>query len=79
MDDAGCADCTTLYHAALQAIIQHNYARSQLALAQLQRNSQRIRVWQQIVEHLLQARSAAVRAYQEHVDTHAQKAAQGGV
>ena len=68
-----------LYQAALQAIIRHNYARSQLALAQLQRNSQRIRVWQQIVEHLLQARSAAVRAYQEHVDTHAQKAAQGGV
>jgi hypothetical protein len=79
MDDPGCADCTILYQAALQAIIRHNYARSQLALAKVQRDSQRIRVWEPVVEHLLQARSAAVRAYQEHVDTHAQKAAQGGV
>jgi hypothetical protein len=78
MDDGVCADCTTLYQAALVAIIPHNYARSQLALAKLQRDSPRIKVWGPVVKHLLQARSAAVRAYQEHVDTYGQKAAESG-
>jgi hypothetical protein len=68
-----------LYQAALQAIIRHNYARSRLAIAKLEHHGPQIEVWEPMVEHLLQARSAAVRVYQEHVDTHAQKVAQRGV
>jgi hypothetical protein len=68
-----------LRQAALEAIIWHNHARSQLALAKLQRDSPKIRILEPVVKHLLQERSAAVRAYQEHVDAHTQKAAKGGV
>jgi hypothetical protein len=79
MDDAVCADCTRLYQAALDALIRHNYVRSRLAIAKLERDTPKIRVLEPVVEHLGQARKAAIRAYQEHVATHAQKAAQRGV
>ena len=79
MEDAVCAECTMLYQKALDAIIRHNYIRSRLAMAKLQRDTPKIRVLEPVVRHLYQARSAAIRAYQEHIDTHTAKAAQRGV
>ena len=79
MDDSVCADCAMLYRAALDALIRHTYARSRLATAKLQHDSLKIRVWMPVVEHLLQDRFDAVAAYQEHIDTHTQKAARSGV
>ena len=78
MDEALCVNCTTLYEAALDAIIRHNYARSRLAIAKLQGHEQQIRVWEPVVKHLYKVRSAAIQAYQEHMDSHAQKTAQSG-
>jgi hypothetical protein len=80
MDDGICADCTRLHQAALDAIVRHSHARSRLALAlaKLQDNSFEIKVLEPVVEHLFRARRAAVRTYQEHVDTHAQKVASAG-
>ena len=75
MDDGICADCTTLHQAALDAIIRHTYTQGRLAIAKLQHDSLQIGVLEPVVEHWLRERSAAVRAYQEHVDTHAKEAA----
>jgi hypothetical protein len=78
MDDAVCADCKMLQQAALEAIIRHNRAHSRLALARLQRDFPKIKVLEPVVEHLLQERSATVRAYQQHIDTHAKEATSQG-
>jgi hypothetical protein len=61
--------------AALDAIIRHTYAESRLAIAKLRHDSTEIIVFKSVVEHLLQARFVAVRAYQEHEYTHLQEAA----
>jgi hypothetical protein len=74
MDDRICADCTMLHQAARDAIMQHVYAESRLAIVKLQYDGPKIRVLEPVVQRLLQARSAAVRTYQEHVHTHAQEA-----
>jgi hypothetical protein len=79
MDDAACADCEMLQEAALNATIRHFHAESRLTIAKLIHDSQAIRALEPLVDSLFQTRSAAVQAYQEHVDTHAQKAAQSGV
>jgi hypothetical protein len=70
-----------LHRAALDAIIRHSYARGRLALAfaKLQHDSPEIKAWEPVVEHLFRARKSAVRAYQDHIDTYTQKAAQSGV
>jgi hypothetical protein len=63
-----------LQQAAHVAIVRHNYAESRAAIAKLLDDNRSIRDLEPLVESLLQARSVAVRAYQEHVDTHAQAA-----
>jgi hypothetical protein len=78
MGDVVCADCETLQQAALEATIRHFRAESSLAIAKLAQDSRKIRALEPLVESLFQARSAAVRAYQEHIATHTQKSAQGG-
>ena len=62
-----------LQQAALDVIIRHTYAQSRLEIAKLQHDSLQLGILEPVVEHLLQERSAAVRAYHEHIDTHAQK------
>jgi hypothetical protein len=79
MAEQVCADCTMLQRAALDAIIRHNEAPSRLAIVRLRPDSAKRRGLEPVVEHLLQVRITAVRAYQEHVDTHNQKAAQSSV
>jgi hypothetical protein len=70
MGDQVCADCTMLQRAALDAIIRHNDAPSRLAIVKLRPDSAKRRGLEPVVDHLLQVRIAAVRAYQEHVDAH---------
>jgi hypothetical protein len=79
MDYGTCADCEMLHEVARDAIMQHVYTESKLSIAKLQHDSPKTRVLEPLVETLFQTRSAAVRAYQEHVDTHTQKAAQSGI
>jgi hypothetical protein len=79
MVDEICADCTILHQAALEATVRHFHAESRLAIAKLVHDSRVLKDLELPVESLFQARSAAVRAYQEHVETHAQKAAHSGV
>jgi hypothetical protein len=67
-----------LQKAALDAIIRHTYAESRLAIAKLRDDSLEIGVFKPVSEHLLQARSAAARAYEEHLDMHPEKAASAG-
>ena len=74
MDDGICADCNTLQQAALNATIRHIHAESRLAIAKLVHDSRAITGLQPLVDSLFQERSAAVRAYQEHTDTHAKAA-----
>jgi hypothetical protein len=78
MDDGVCADCDTLQQAALNATIRHIQAESRLTIAKLVNDRRTIRHLEPLVETLFQTRSAAVRAYQEHINTHAQKTAQSG-
>jgi hypothetical protein len=68
-----------LRQAAFVAIIRHNYAPSRLAIAKMRSDNPKRRVLEPVMEHLLQERSAAVRAYQEHMETHTQKAAPSAV
>jgi hypothetical protein len=75
MSDQVCADCTMLQRAALDAIVRHNDAPSRLAIVKLRPDSAKRRGLEPVVEHLLQVRIAAVRAYQEHLDTHTHKLA----
>jgi hypothetical protein len=75
MDDVVCTDCLVLQQRALDATLRHLDSRRQLSLAKQNQDSQVIRVWELVVKHLYQARSAAGRAYQEHLNTHAQEAA----
>ena len=70
MDDE-CAECVMLQQAALEATIRHIRAESSLSIAKLEHDSQKIRHLEPLVESLFQARSTAVRAYEEHIDTHA--------
>ena len=79
MGDEVCTDCTLLQRAALDAIIRHTYTESRLTIAKLLHDSLQIGFLEPMVEYLLRERSAAVRAYQEHIDLHAQKAAGSGV
>jgi hypothetical protein len=80
MDDGICADCNTLQQAVLDATIRHIQTESRLAIAKLQHDSPKARALKPVVEHLLQERSAAVRAYQQHIDTHAKgEAASAGM
>ena len=79
MDNAVCTDCEMLQQAALNATVRHFHADSRLTIAKLVHDSRTITALQPLVDSLFEARSAAVRAYQEHVDTHTQKAAQSGV
>jgi hypothetical protein len=79
MDDAVCADCEIFQQAALNATIRHFHAESRLTIAKLIRDRLAISDLEPLVESLFQARSSAVRAYQDHIDTHAQEAAQSGV
>jgi hypothetical protein len=60
--------------AALAAIMQHNLAESRLAIAKLQHDSPTTTILEPQVEHLLEERRTAVRAYQEHLATHPQEA-----
>jgi hypothetical protein len=78
MDDLACDDCMMLQKAALDAIIRHTDAESRLAIAKLQHDSLQTGILEPVVEHLFQERSSAVRAYQEHISTHAQEAARSG-
>jgi hypothetical protein len=71
MDDEMCADCTVLQQEALKATVGHFHAESRLTIAKLVHDSPTIRALEPLVDSLFQARSAAVRAYQEHSDTHA--------
>jgi hypothetical protein len=75
MEDRACADCETLEQSALNATIRHIQADSRLAIAKLIHDSRNLIDLEQLVDSLLQERIAAVRAYQEHVDAHAKKAA----
>jgi hypothetical protein len=77
--DEVCAECVMLQQAALEATIHHIRAESSLSIAKLEHDSRKIRDLEPLVESLFQARSAAVQAYQEHIDTHPQKAAQSEV
>lgn len=77
MDDPQCADCKMLQQAALVAVLRHNYAPSRLAIGKMRHDSPKKRFFEPVVEQLLQERSAAVRAYQEHVDRHGQKESAG--
>jgi hypothetical protein len=79
MDDAVCADCKVLQEAALNATIRHFHAESRLTIAKLVHDRRTISELEPLVDSLFQARSAAVQAYQEHRDTHGQKAAETGV
>jgi hypothetical protein len=74
MDDGICPDCTMLHLAALEVRVHHFHAESRLAIAKLVYDRRTIRELEPVVEILFRARSAAVRAYQEHVDAHAQAA-----
>jgi hypothetical protein len=74
-----CADCETLQQAALNATIRHIHADSRLAIAKLIHDSRNLLDLEQLVESLFQERTAAVRAYQEHIDMHGQKAASVGM
>jgi hypothetical protein len=74
MDGWTCADCEMLHEVARDAIMQHVYTESRLATARLIHDRPRTVVLEPVVEHLLQERTAAVRAYQEHVDAHAKEA-----
>jgi len=74
MDDGICAECKVLQQKALDITTWHINAQSRLAAAKLRYDNPQRRVLALEVEILLQARRAAVRAYQEHVDTHAQSA-----
>jgi hypothetical protein len=74
MDDPQCADCKMLRQAALVAVLRHNYAPGRLAIEKMRHDSPKRRFLEPVVEQLLQERSAAVRAYQEHTDTHAKAA-----
>jgi hypothetical protein len=69
-----CPDCTMLHQAALEARVRHFHAESRLAIAKLVHDSRSIRDLEPLVETLFQARSVAVRAYQEHIDAHARDA-----
>jgi hypothetical protein len=75
MDDKVCAACDILQQAALNATIRHIHAESRLTIAKLVHDSRNIGYLEPLVADLFQERSAAVRAYQEHTDTHIQKAA----
>ena len=76
IDDGICADCETIQQSALNATIRHFQADSRLKTAKLIHDSRNIRYLEPLVESLFQARNVAVLAYQKHVDTHGQKAAQ---
>jgi hypothetical protein len=75
-DDGMCADCEMLQQAVLNATIGHFRAQSRLAIAKLARDRRTIAHLEPLVETLSQTRSAALRAYREHVSMHAQKVAQ---
>jgi hypothetical protein len=75
MEDGACADCETLRQAALEATVRHIHAESRLAIAKLVHDTRNIEDLELFVERLGQARTAAVRAYQEHIATHPQEAA----
>jgi hypothetical protein len=62
-----------LRQAALDAIMRHGKARTQLAIAKLQYDRPKIRILEPVVERLLQARRDAVGAYQEHIDRHSKR------
>jgi hypothetical protein len=74
MDDAICPECKKLQQAALVAIMRHDHAQDRLTGAKLRRDSLQIIVLEPEVEHLFRERSAAVRAYGEHLDTHTPQA-----
>jgi hypothetical protein len=67
IDDGICADCETIQQSALNATIRHFQADSRLKTAKLVHDSRNIRYLEPLVESLFQARSAAVRTYQEHI------------
>jgi hypothetical protein len=79
IDDGICAECETIQQAALDATVRHFHADSRLTIAKLVNDRRTIRHLEPLVETLFQTRSAAVRAYQEHLDMHTPKAAQSGV
>jgi hypothetical protein len=74
-----CADCKILRKAARDAVTRYAKAQRRLAIARLQQDSPQIGILEPVAQRLDQARCAAVRAYQEHVDTHTPKAARRGV
>jgi len=74
--DQVCAECVMLQQAAFEVTIRHIRAESSLSIAKLEHDSRKIRDLEPLVESLFQARNVAVLAYQKHVDTHGQKAAQ---
>lgn len=73
MDDGVCADCNTFRQRALDATLRHLRAREMLAFAKLNHDSQNLRDLEPIVERLFRERTAAVRTYRRHLDTHAQE------
>jgi hypothetical protein len=79
IDDGMCADCETIQQSALNATIRHFQADSRLKTAKLVHDSGSIRDLEPLVESLFQTRSAAVRAYQEHIASHTQKTSQSRV
>jgi hypothetical protein len=75
MDEGVCPDCKVLQQKALDATLRHLHARNRLVLAKINQDSQDVKDLEPIVERLLRERTAAVRAYREHFDAHAQEAA----
>jgi hypothetical protein len=73
MYDGVCADCERLQRAALDAIDRHLRTRNHLAIAMAEHDSQRVTDLKPVETHLFRARGAAIRAYREHFDTHAQE------
>jgi hypothetical protein len=78
IDDGICAECETIQQAALDATVRHFQADSRLTIAKLTRNRRIVSDLEPLVESLFQERSAAFRAYKEHLDGHAQGASQSG-